>query len=128
MGHMTNKKLASIMVGLLVLEFGLGVLASLYSTVPKVRPYDVFGQFGYIAFHALNGVILLVLSIMFLIRSMRDKTFTNEARGGLGSLVGAFIFGELFVFTQNDIFSFLMAMAFIGAFINYAKVAFRSGS
>jgi hypothetical protein len=123
---MANKKLANILVGLLVLQFGLGILANLYSTIPSAKPYEVFSHFGFIAFHAINGVVLLVLGTVFLIHGIRGKVFKKEAIGGLGSIVVAFIFGELFVFTQKDIFSFLMAMAFIGALINYVKAAFSS--
>ncbi len=41
-------------------------------------------------------------------------------------MVLSYAFGELLVFTQRDIFSFLMALAFIGALFSYARVAFSS--
>ncbi len=122
------KRLPNIVVGLLVLQFALGILANLYSTIPKVKPYEVFHHFSFITIHALNGTLLLILAIRFLIESIKSGDFKAEASRGLGSIVAAFIFGELFVFTQENIFSFLMAMAFIGALLSYTRVIFSSSS
>jgi len=121
---MKNKKLVNIILSLLVLQFILGILANLYSTVPSQKPYDVFHQFGFIIFHALNGTLLLVLGIILVIK-FRKQTSFKLAAGGLLNLILAFTFGEFFVFTQHDIFSFLMAMGFIGALLLYAKIAFE---
>ena len=69
-------------------------------------------------------VLLYFLSnYIFLYSLAKIKCFKKNI-GGLSSVLTSIIFGDLFVFTQNDIFSFLMAMSFIGALINYAKVAF----
>lgn len=121
---MSNKRFANIMVGLLTLQFILGVLANLYSTIPTDKPYDVFHQFGYIIFHALNGFVLLVLAVVFMVQAQKRGQYVEQARGGLGSIVLAFTFGELFVFTQKDLFSFFMAISFLGALFAYTRVAF----
>jgi hypothetical protein len=121
---MTDKKFAQIMVGLLSLQFVLGILANLYTTIPSSKPYEVFNKFNFIAFHAINGMLLLVLASVFLARAVKGKRLIREAAQGLSSIVLAFIFGELFVFTQKDIFSFLMALSFLGALFAYARITF----
>jgi hypothetical protein len=120
---MKNKKLVNIILILLVLQFILGILANLYSKVPSQKPYEVFHQFGFISLHALNGTLLLVLGIILVVK-FRKQTNLKLAAGGLVNLILAFTFGEFFVFTQRTIFSFLMALGFIGALLLYAKIAF----
>ena len=121
---MLSKKLAGSIVALLVVQFLLGILANLYSEIPADKPYEVFRQFGYIAFHALNGVLLLVLGAVLLAQALKRGVYKREAAGSLVALVVAFICGEVFVFTQNDTWSLLMATAFIGALMGYARIVF----
>lgn len=120
---MKDKRLVNTIFGLLVLQFVLGMLANLYATIPHQKPYEVFHQFGYILFHALNGTLLVILGIMFAVKSRKQAHFKYSI-GGLVNLLFAFTFGELFVFTQNDIFSLLMALAFVGALLSYARIVF----
>ena len=122
---MKDKRLVNTILGLLVLQFVLGMLANLYATIPQQKPYEVFHQFGYILFHALNGTLLVVLGVVLVSKS-RKQASLKPAIGGLASLLLAFTFGELFVFTQQDVFSLLMALAFIGAFMSYARIAFSA--
>jgi len=123
MHTMQGKRLINTILGLLVLQFILGMLANLYASIPEQRPYEVFHQFGYIFLHLLNGVALVVLGIILVQRSRRQGGL-GWASAGLGNVLLAFMFGEIFVFTQNDIFSLLMAVAFIGALLSYARIAF----
>jgi len=118
---MKHKKLVNSIVGLLILQFILGMLANLYSTIPTQKPYEVFHQFGFIIFHVLNGTLLLILGIILVTKTRKQSSF-KPALGGLINLVLAFTFGEFFVFTQRDIFSFLMALAFIGALMSYVRI------
>ena len=120
---MQSKKLVNTIVGLLVLQFVLGMLANLYATVPQQKSYEVFHQLGFITFHALNGTLLVILGVVFLVKSRKTSSL-KPAIGGLASMVLAYTFGELFVFTHHDIFSFLMSLSFIGALLSYARVAF----
>lgn len=110
-------------MGLLVVQFILGMLANLYATIPQQKSYEVFHHPGYILFHALNGTLLVVLGIILVVKT-RGQAAYKPAIGGLGNLLLAFAFGEFFVFTQNDIFSLLMALAFVGALLSYARLAF----
>ncbi len=124
---MRHQKLIRIILGSLVLQFVLGMLANLYATIPADKPYEVFHQVGFINLHALNGTLLLVLSTVLTVKARRLPYF-RPAAAGLFHIVLAFTFGELFVFTQNDIFSLLMALAFMGALIIYARLVFSAGT
>lgn len=121
---MDNSKLIKVILGLLILQFVLGMLANLYSKIPN-PPYDVFHQLGYINLHAINGTLLLALSIMLLVKSRKTVSF-KPVLGGLIGIALAFTFGELFVFTQVEIFSFFMSLSFIGAFLSYSQLAFSN--
>lgn len=119
---MPSIKLARSIVGLLILQFLLGVLASMYQEVPEGHPEEVFRQFGYISVHMLTGTLLLVLGAIFLYQAIKRKAYKAEAIRGFVAMVAAYAFGETFVFTQNDIWSFLMAGAFIGALLPYVTI------
>lgn len=123
---MPSIKLARAIVGLLVVQFLLGVLASMYQEVPEGHPEEVFRQFGFIMVHILNGTLLLVLGAVFLYQAVKRKAFKREAMSGLGAMIAAYAFGEAFVFTQNDLMSFLMAGSFIGALLPYARVMYTA--
>jgi heme/copper-type cytochrome/quinol oxidase subunit 3 len=120
---MKRPTLTQTIFGLLIVQFVLGMLANLYATIPKHKPYDVFHQLGLINLHGINGTVLLILSVMLAVKS-RGTATARPARGGAACIVLAFAFGELFVFTQQDIFSLLMALVFLGAFAVYAKLLF----
>lgn len=124
---MPSIKLVRVIVALLALQFLLGILANLYSEIPKDQPWEVFHQFGFILFHALNGTVLLVMGAVFLYQALKRQAYKREAISGLAALLLAYAFGEAFVFTQNDLMSFLMAGSFIGALLPYAKVMYLAG-
>lgn len=120
---MKHIKLIKTIFWLLILQFALGMLANLYGTIPSSKPYEVFHQIGFISAHALNGTLLLILGIVLAVKSRRTPTF-RPAMAGVFHVALAFTFGELFVFTQQDIFSLLMALAFVGALVIYTKLVF----
>ena len=116
-------RLAKILVGLLGLQFILGMLANLYSNIPKNHPYEVFGHFGYILIHSLNAILLLVLAIAFLWLAIKEKIHLTAAIWGLIGIIVAFISGHLFVSTQQNIYSLIMSLGFILAFGSYGLAA-----
>ncbi len=123
-----SKRLPAIILGLLALQFLLGVLASLYQEIPKgAEKYSVYHQPGFILLHVIVAASLVVLAIIFLVKVVRKnlpKTILSSAIGGLGSIVVAYAGGVLFVETSNDLFSVLMALGFIGAFLPYARLSY----
>jgi hypothetical protein len=123
---MNHKRLVNVILGLLVIQFLLGMLANLYAEIPQPA-YEVFHQAGYITFHALNGTLLVVLGIILIVKSRKEHALKLPI-AGLASMLFAYTFGELFVFTQYDLFSFLMSVGFIGALLSYARLAFAKNS
>jgi len=121
---MPSKKLANTILTLLLLQYILGMLANLYSKIPKVKSYDVFHQFGFIVFHALNGTLLLVLASVFLMQAIKQKSFKSAAIAGLAGILFAFICGEIFVANQIDFYSFLMSLGFLVALMSYVRIVF----
>src|SRR5579872_4637344 len=117
--------LARVIVGLLVLQFILGMLANLFAQVPTKEPYLVFHQFGYISAHTTNAAILIILAVIFRIKAQTEKdSRVASIIGALGIFI-AFLSGIIFVnLGQDDIFSFTMALGFITAFLAYTYEAF----
>lgn len=119
-------KLINAIVGLLILQFILGMLSNMYGSVPKDKPYMVFHSLGYIFFHGWNAVLLIVLGVIFLVKSVRHKQYVSEAIIGFAGLAAAYAGGIAFVLTQRDPFSLVMALGFLAAFANYLTVAVKT--
>jgi len=126
---MVSRKLPHVILGLLGLQFVLGMLANLYQEVPDgAARYDVYHQFGFILFHVLNALALVVLAIVLVVQVVRRRAATNVKRGAIGGLVAiivAYAAGILFVETGNDLLSLAMALAFLGALMSYARLAYK---
>lgn len=121
---MPSKKLAVSMVGLLVIQYALGMLANAYSEIPEDKPDQVFHQFGLINIHSYLAGLLLILAVVFLYQATKAGKYKAPAIGGVVNIVLAAVFGHIFVMTQNDVYSILMALAFIGALMSYARIVF----
>jgi hypothetical protein len=123
--HNNNTVLARVMVGLLTLQFILGMLANLYVTIPKVAPYDVWHHLGPVVFHSVNALILIILSVIFLIRAIKEKNSVIIGSISVICISLATYSGVTFVLTgQMDIYSLIMSMGFIVVLLLYAWKAF----
>jgi uncharacterized membrane protein YedE/YeeE len=120
--------IVKVLVGLLVVQFLLGVLTSMFTDFPADNPEEAYRQFGYLSLHVITGTLLLVLGVVFLYQAIKHKVYKREAISGLAAMVVAYGFGEIFVSTQNDLWSFLMAFSFIGALMPYARVMFSAAA
>lgn len=120
-------RLVNGIVGLLIVQFILGMLSNLYGNVPEGKPYLVFHDPSFIFFHAWNAVLLVILGITFLVKSVRRKRTVSGAVAGLAGLLIAYTCGVLFVLTEakHDYLSFVMALGFLIAFGSYLTIAVR---
>lgn len=125
---MRKNLLVHLILGLLVLQFILGMLASFYQEVPAGAPQEVFEKFGYIMIHVLNAALLIIFGAVFLWKVIRRKTYVKAGAIGFASLVLAYGGGVAFVFLQDDIYSLVMSVGFIGALLAYAYVAFTDAA
>lgn len=112
-------RLTKVLVGLLGLQFILGMLANLYSKINGKDPGEAFHHFGFILVHSLTALLILILSIALLTMAIKTKTQVNNAVWGLIGIIVAFISGHLFVSTQKEIYSLLMSLGFIVSFGGY---------
>lgn len=123
--HDDLRNVAKLLVGLLVLQFVLGMAANLFQTIPTDKPWLVFHEFGAILLHTVNATVILILAIIFRILSARKKRLEKPASLGGTAVAVAYLCGIVFVNAgQNDIFSFIMALGFITAIIAYCYAAF----
>jgi len=69
------------------------------------------------------------LATVLVVQVVRRRAATNVKRGAIGGLVAiivAYAAGILFVETGNDLLSLAMALAFLGALMSYARLAYKS--
>ncbi|HEY2004139.1 MAG TPA: hypothetical protein VGH44_03395 [Candidatus Saccharimonadia bacterium] len=115
------------LVGLLVVQFILGMSANLFQTIPDDMPWRVFHEVGPIILHALNGLVIVVLAVWLRILAGRQDRYVGPVALGGTAVAIAFVCGVIFVnLGQNDIYSFAMALGFIVALLEFAYVGFRS--
>ena len=112
-------KLLRAQVGLLALQFVLGMLANLYQTINSAHPSDVFRQWGFIMAHSLNAGLVLVLAVVLLWQAVKRRSQIGWASWGLSGIVVAFLAGHLFVANQSELYSLAMSLGFILSFAVY---------
>lgn len=112
---------------LLVVQFIIGTLASLYQVIPDgSAKYEVYKPAGLIFFHVLTAVVLIVLAIIFVVKAKKSQSrkLFGSSIGGLTCILLAYITGALFVETGNDILAFSMTLMALGALLSYAQIVF----
>lgn len=115
------KTLATWMVGLLSIQYLLGLMAGMFEEIPADNPESVFFHVGYIHVHALTGLLLLILAIIFVMKAYKTKLQLLAGWSGLAAILIAAIAGQAFVHTQNDLWSIVMGIAWLAAFAHYFK-------
>jgi len=116
---------AHIIFGFLIIEYLLGMVASLFVQFPDTNKERILWQFANgqwsIVLHMLIALGLVLSGIVFLIRTIRkrNKYWIISASVGLVSLLIATFAGVEFVSMQNDAASYTMSTAFIIALVSY---------
>lgn len=119
------------LIGLLILQFLLGMFAALFVSFPEKASesqiWKFAGQQFSITLHMLLGILILLGAIALVIRAiiMKDKNWIWTSVVGLTGVVAADITGILFVAQQNDIYSYLMAVAFVVSLVAYFWGAYK---
>ncbi|HVA97040.1 MAG TPA: hypothetical protein VND99_05290 [Candidatus Acidoferrales bacterium] len=113
------------LLGFLILQYLLGMFANMFVQFPDTTNEVKLWEFAKgqwpVMTHIILGALLVIGGIVFLIRTIRrkDKQWIIAASVGLFSMLVAGIAGARFVPTQQDVYSYIMAVAFILAFISY---------
>jgi hypothetical protein len=117
----------------LAIQFLLGMAVNLYVAFPEDATEATNTDFAshnlLVIVHALWGLGLLIGAGTLIFRSKRQNDAVWLKASSLG---GAFILlaastGYLFVSSQNDIYSYLMSIGFLGAFLSYGWGILKSG-
>jgi hypothetical protein len=128
MVNMLSRKLLHSMLGLLYLEFVLGIMAALYQEIPEGQAsVEVYRQLGYVSLHAALALALVGLAVYIAIQAFRRKVARPElamSTAGLGAILVSFGAGGAFVSTDNDALSLVMALGFLVAIAIYARLAY----
>ncbi len=121
-----NHNISITILVLLIVQFILGMLNNLYVTIPKAKSYNVYHYLGPVSIHTANALFLLIFSIFYVINAHKLKNNQRLGEIGVFSIVVATIGGLIFVNSggQNDVYSLVMALGFISAFLIYAYTTF----
>ena len=126
----TLRKKSFGMLIMLAAQYALGMYTNLFVQFPETRNEEALWKFAWtqavLAGHIVLGFGLLAGSVAFLVTVLRQKVrkLKPAAVAGVVCILGAVASGALFVDMQNGLYSFCMAVFFLGAFAAYAFAAF----
>jgi len=115
-----------VLLGFLIVQYILGITINLFVQFPDTKSETVLWEFAKsqtaVMLHIILGGLLLIGACVFMVRAARSKNkqWIISASVGLFAILVAVITGAKFVPTQEDMFSFIMALAFIVALIAYS--------
>lgn len=121
-----RRKIAITLVMMLVAQFILGMINNFYVTIPKVKSYEVYHHFGPVSLHTALALFLLIFSLFYTINAYKSHVYRGLSIVGVTSIVIATVSGVSFVNSagENDVYSLIMAIGFIVAFLVYTYAAF----
>jgi hypothetical protein len=125
---------AIFMIGVLVIQYALGMVANLFVQFPNTTQPGQLWEFARSQFptmaHIVIGTLLLVGAIVFVIRAARANNggWIASSAVGLVAILTAFYGGVMFTSTQVNAYSLLMALAAIVTFLAYGWGLYASRS
>lgn len=123
-----------VLLGFLIVQYILGITANLFVQFPDTKKESVLWEFAKsqwaVLSHIILGALLFIGACVFMVRAVRSKNkqWIISASVGLVAILVAGIMGAKFVPTQEDGYSFTMAVAFIVALISYAWGIYKAKS
>jgi hypothetical protein len=116
---------AFLMIGLLVVQYILGMITNLFVQFPQTAQEGQLWAFAWTqlpeAAHIILGLLLFVSALIFVIRAVakRNRGWMVSSAVGLIAIMTAIYGGVTFIPSQVDPYSLVMALAFIVAFLAY---------
>ncbi len=113
------------MIMLLTIQYLLGILTNLFVHFPEYEHGGQLWVFAWkqipLALHIIVGILLLFGTIALMIRSFlqKDRTWSIASSIGGVSVLGAVIAGAVFIPTQTESYSLIMAFTFLIALFSY---------
>jgi hypothetical protein len=129
--HTLSRQGLGMIFGLCV-QYILGIIVLIYVSFPEEGNAKVMWEYArtqpIVMAHILFGTLLFIGSVAFCIRAFRakDAIWIPGTLIGLVGIVGAWMSGEEFVASQNDVYSLLMAVFFIFSVLAYTVSIYRS--
>lgn len=120
------------LLSFLIVQYLLGMAANLFVQFPdttnEVKQWEFAKTQFLVMAHIVLGLLLLIGGVVFFIRAIRrkDKQWLISASIGLLAILVAIVAGSQFVPTQQDAYSYTMAVAFIVAFASYGWGIFQA--
>jgi hypothetical protein len=114
-----------VLLGILILQYLFGMAANLFVQFPNTTSQSALWDFtksqALLVIHMILGILLFVGACVFAIRAAqsRNKQWIISAGVGLFAVFIAVAAGAQFIPTQQDVYSYVMATAFIVAIIAY---------
>ena len=124
---------AHVILGTLIVQYLLGMFANMFVTFPDTSKEATLWEFAKaqpsIMTHIVLAALLVIGGIVLLIRAIRkkDKQWIIAGSVGLFGLLAGGIAGARFIPTQQDGYSFIMAVAFIVSFVAYGWGIYKGG-
>ena len=116
---------AVLMVGLLAIQYALGMITNLYVAFPETDQANQLWDYARTQLptlaHIVVGTLLLLSAIVYLIRAAGKSNrpwLGSAVVGALGILI-AYFGGVTFTSTQADTYSLIMALGFIIGLVGY---------
>ena len=119
-----NKQGLGMLVGLFI-QYLFGMSTNLFVHFPESGNEGDMWQFAtsqlLFNLHLYWGILLLIGAVILYIRAFiqKNKTWKIASGFGLAFIIFAFIAGMSFVGNQNDLYSFVMSVSFLAAFVAY---------
>jgi hypothetical protein len=114
-----------VLLGILILQYLFGMAVNLFVQFPNSKSQTVLWEFtksqAALVIHMILGVLLFVGACVFVMRAVQSKKkqWIISSSVGLFAIFVAVAAGAQFIPTQQDIYSFIMAAAFILAVVAY---------
>lgn len=120
------------LLGFLTLEYLFGMFINMFVEFPDTKKEKVLWEFTKsqpsIVIHMVIAVLLLIGAIVLLIRAVmrKDKYWIISSAVGLAAVLTATAVGSQFISTQQDVYSYIMAAAFLLAVFSYGWGIYRA--
>jgi len=124
---------AHVILGTLILQYLLGMFVNLFVEFPDTTNERTLWKFVgdqiSVTTHMVIAFLLVIGGIVLLVRSIlrKDRQWIISSSVGLFGLLAATFAGVRFIPTQQDGYSYIMAIAFIIAFVSYGWGIYKRG-
>jgi hypothetical protein len=129
---MNLRRHAFILLGILAVQYLLGMLANFYVSFPEGKgagqEWDFAKNQILVTSHIIIGLLLLVGIVALMVRAIRanDRVWKISSGLAFGSVALAAVSGSDFITSQKDLSSLAMSIFFVTAVVSLAWGTYKS--